>query len=956
MIQEIKFNGYSATPSDYDCLDGDLATSMEMIPKEGSMRPIALGAPIRMLYKMRVIRVHQTSAYKHYITINEDNTEIGWIDGEGEFDGTYTTTATKIADVTGFVSVNSVGNTLIIVTKNAIIYSLWKDDGYVLLGDHIPNIDVSFGLVGHPRLFSVSDGSKSKFDVIFEVPSVNPSSTIPTEDGVKQLTSQVMAKVNKFVREQTIDKGRFCFPFLVRYALRLYDGTSLVGHSAPILMNPSTTAAPIVFYSNIVSQGADSNGKYSVKTTCDIMLMAADLDYAVVHTADSEQLSNWKDIVKSVDVYISKPIYTYDQNGEIGSLYDADNFGTKFIGRMEAKGSTVSESQIPQEDEMTLVFAADGTSIAPVLQTSYGEWTYEQIYQLYFSRTVPSNTLHLPEFDAKDVNDSIVNTGSFFKLCSIPIEDIEIESRKTIEIADSYLNSLVAREAMTDDYLSHDQLTATNTMVYNQRLHLSGVRRKLFSGFPAQSMFAYKNCDIYIEDGVDYELASGTLVIFPIIDRVPYRITTYIKEDNHTYSVESIDSSQSDIFLSASLANEDSSHGRYFFYPNMNAVKMVVKMEGYVGGKVIDLQPHPYLNGAFAFVDYRLPNTIGTPPDIEVSGGNTVPQLNKLYVSEVNNPFYFPLLGIYTIGIGEIYNISSATKALSEGQFGQFPLYAFTSDGVWALQISSTGTYSAVQPITRDVCTNPNGVTQIDSAVLFTTERGIMLLSGSQSICISDILDSDDPFKLTSLDQGEAIIDKLGLFNVEAFNTLPFRSFLKECGMIYDYTHQSVIVFNPNCAYAYVYSFESKAWGMMLSSIASSVNSYPEALAMSHSGVLLDYTADAPGVRIPYALLVTRPLKLGSPDILKTIDTIIVRGNFAKGDVCGLVLYGSRDLRNWFMVFSSKDHYLRGFKGTPYKYYRVAILMRALNSAGAEGVGITGCTIQYTPKLINQPR
>ena len=373
MIKEIKFNGYSATPSDYDCPDGDLAVAMGVVPENGALHGIVGGTPVRRLYKMSVVYVHETSAYKHYITINEARTEIGWIDGEGENTGTWITSATKIADVNNFVKVEGIGNTLMIVTKEGITYCLWKDGAYKLLGDHIPDVELSFGLVGHPRLYSHSDGSKAKFEVQFEAPADWETGKLHlslTEDGAKQLTTQIMSKVNKFVREQTIDKGRFCFPFLVRYALRLYDGTSLVGHSAPILMNPSTTAAPIVFYDSPTAAGNNY-----VKTNCDIMLVAADLDYAVLRTPDNEQLNNWSDIVKSVDVYISKPIYTYDQNGEIDSIYDADNFGTKFIGRMVALPST-GETEIPSEDRMVQVYAEGGGSIAPVLQTLYAEWTY----------------------------------------------------------------------------------------------------------------------------------------------------------------------------------------------------------------------------------------------------------------------------------------------------------------------------------------------------------------------------------------------------------------------------------------------------------------------------------------------------------------------------------------------------------------------------------------------------
>ena len=146
------------------------------------------------------------------------------------------------------------------------------------------------------------------------------------------------------VAQETVNKGRFCFPFFVRYALRLYDG-SLVYHSAPILMNPSTKAAPIVWWNR-------AKGKNSyTEAVCDIMLMAASLDYKVVRNDDSYDLNDWSDIIKSIDVFISKPIYTYDQEGKISSMSDVDNYNTKFIGRLYADNkdtvtSTKAEDKI----------------------------------------------------------------------------------------------------------------------------------------------------------------------------------------------------------------------------------------------------------------------------------------------------------------------------------------------------------------------------------------------------------------------------------------------------------------------------------------------------------------------------------------------------------------------------------------------------------------------------------
>lgn len=166
--------------------------------------------------------------------------------------------------------------------------------------------------------------------------------------------------------------------------------------------------------------------------------------------------------------------------------------------------------------------------------------------------------------------------------------------------------------------------------------------------------------------------------------------------------------------------------------------------------------------------------------------------------------------------------------------------------------------------------------------------------------------------------------------------------------MVYDYPHQRIIVFNKDYRYAYVLSLKSNLWGIIHSTLSYGINSYPEALAVNSNGGMVNFSlkdnCSLPG------LLVTRPLKLDAKDVLKTIDTVIQRGNFRKGHVQS-VLYGSRDILHWHLVWSSTNHYLRGFRGTPYKYFRIALLC---NFAPDES--ISGASIQFTPRLTNQLR
>lgn len=167
--------------------------------------------------------------------------------------------------------------------------------------------------------------------------------------------------------------------------------------------------------------------------------------------------------------------------------------------------------------------------------------------------------------------------------------------------------------------------------------------------------------------------------------------------------------------------------------------------------------------------------------------------------------------------------------------------------------------------------------------------------------------------------------------------------------MIYDYVHQRVIVYAPDVTYAYVYSMKSKQWGMTFSNIASSLNSYPEALAIDNDNNIVNFSKIGSNVSVK-GLLLSRPLKLDMPDMLKTIDTIIQRGHFHNGNVQS-VLYGSRDLYNWHLVWSSQDHFLRGFRGTPYKYFRIACV-----TSLSEDENIFGASINFTERLANQLR
>jgi len=970
MNAELKYNGYTAQPSDYECQDGDLAAVLNLMPEKGALHPVTEPVTVNtFLENEKVIFIHETKQGDNYIIYNSSTQALSWLPVSS---ASTAAERTRLAYVYDLVQVTAVGNTLVVLDGIQMTYYLWKPGDYSggtykTLGNHIPDVEISFGLVGHPRLFSVSDDSHSTFSISFDSISEGSLRSDFSETNQNKITEQIMAKVNKFVAEQTVNKGRFCFPFFVRYALRLYDGT-LTNHSAPILMLPSTKNGVLALWSRVTGRGSYTDAN------CDLFLMAASLDYGLVSGGG---IGNWTDIVKSVDVFISKPIYTYDQNGKIKNLRDTDDMMSKFVGKLYNSGPVTWNSSLNRyvcassvtEDALLGQFypyTQGSTTInsdIPGVLALYSEWKFDQIYSMYFKEAanqVPAETFHMPEYGEDKIGESLRSCGTFYKLCSIDISELTSTyyrgTRKDIVVPDDYLQSLVTREAMTDDYLSHDKIRAERSFMYNNRLNLSGVYRTLFSGFSAASMFCYTSGNYNFTVGT-----SAVRSIWPAVFTYDYiDIYVAIKENGKTYWVNAYSGAQSlGRWHSDTDALGNPDKGAFLFYPNNNAYKMRIVSEILNKAYDVDLQQHEFLNGAFALLDFDTDRGNNSSGYIDQSYDNEVDVTNKLYTSEVNNPFFFPVTNINTIGTGKILGISTAAKALSQGQFGQFPLYAFTTDGVWALEVSAaTGAFSARQPITRDVCINPDSITQIDSAVLFATDRGIMLIAGSQTQCITDTVDNnEEPFIFPNFPLADKVQQLLGTTGTQVFPERPFTAgFLSGCQMLYSYNRQQIIVFNPAYAYAYSYSLESKQWGMMQSNIVSRVISYPEALAMTDGYKLVDYSQEKNEsgtyvVKSPQ-FLITRPIKLDPSlkDVHKTIDTIITRGHFTRGHV-KTVLYGSRDLHSWFPIYTSVDHYLRHFRGTPYKYFRIALICSLTHDES-----IWGSSIQYTPKLTNQPR
>lgn len=893
--KDIKYTGITQATSDLDCNDGELSISHNMINHNGAMRPVILPNPeFTLKAGETLLYIHSASNYRNFIYQQANSIKAFTIanDARKEHDLSY-----NLKNGEAITKIESIGNTLILLTSSRLSYILWKEESYKFLGDTIPEVSISFGLKASPELRSLL-GEQGKrygtFNISFDGINEGDINKTFTDENKTKITNQVLPKVNQFIKEIATDKGAFIYPFFVRYALRMFDG-NLIHHSAPILMIPTTKANPIVLWNRITGKGSYNSAEL------DIFTCPCTLDYQIL--SDITQLSDWSDIVNSIDIFISQPVYTYDQNGTCDSFYDTTNFDGYMIAKL-TRGSTRPQPW----------------------NKYYQKWSFSHAYPIVGNGSAPKTTLSLPEIDKSEVNQKIRECSNFYFISSIKL-DSDTSERTNVSIEPEYLKNLPLKERMTDDYQSHDRLIPEYSFTYNGRLNIANIQRELFNGFNSEAMSTYCDGDVRVSDGgyVDFSKTNRYICFVEINDGEKITVVN-----------------STDVKLSK--------FGQYVFYPNPRATKMFISpIAEWIFNECyeINLEEHKGLNGAYYFSNFEELKLVNK--SITATDNRIVFLPNKLYTSQVGNPFLFPLEGINTIGVGQIIGMSSTTRALSQGQFGQFPLLVFATDGIWAMEVSSNGLYSVKQPISRDVCSNPASITQIDGAVIFISSKGAMMVNAGEVNTFSAELDGPSfiPSSIIKLDE---IATKESL-TAEISGIIPVKDFLSGCQIAYDYPNARLLFINKDKPYAYVYSLESRSWATVTSSFIRVVSDYPHSyLQNNQEGVVnisskMDYD-DQSRVK---SLILSRPIKFGD-DIYKTVNQLINRGNFS-ADRINVVLFASTDGSTYFPIGSAIGPQLSRLQGSPYKYFRIAIIA---NFTAKESLSIT--SVAFTPKWRNKLR
>ena len=143
MIKELQYKGYATQPSDYECPDGQLDMSLNIINEDNRLQPIMQPKSILQLpdgYK--VIYIHKLNAEDHYIIADRQETNLYWVNTTTQSITQEQLTENSVLRGDDILQITAMGNTLIIRTQYGMRYILWRaaTNKYQDLGYGLPDI------------------------------------------------------------------------------------------------------------------------------------------------------------------------------------------------------------------------------------------------------------------------------------------------------------------------------------------------------------------------------------------------------------------------------------------------------------------------------------------------------------------------------------------------------------------------------------------------------------------------------------------------------------------------------------------------------------------------------------------------------------------------------------------------------------------------------------------------
>lgn len=866
VCKEIVLSGISKVSPPEICNDGECCDMINLKKRNGILE--VCGAPTKLLNKNSEKRVcqyiHKNMNYSNIISYNNDG--VYW---EGSIiDNSAVSEPQLIATIKNVMQFESIGNILIIICENGCFYALFDKNRYNYMGD-IETPDIRFSLNELTN--------RSLMDTNVYLPESMFGDIAVKKSNHNRLIEYIYSKYNEVNISATKAK-KFALPFMVRYALKLYDGT-YIKPSAPILMIPNYSLRrweehKLKIYSNY-------------ETAYIPHFYYNENIYSLMFDTASLPSKEWDDIISSIDIFISKPIFLMGNDPKEGF---------SLIKDISAAGDNLSCFDVDMKCD-------------------------------YLNDT--------------ELQKRIKEETLFFKIASYKISDLRDENLfpesnlREVNI-DFELENLATQEILPIDNYSHYRISGSVTHTYNSMLHLGGIRRYLPLPF---SLFSFNT---------EQKSYNNITPEFALKPQMQCHIRVEINTTTGIFAVEK-----------DSIVGNSGYISPYISYPDSRAIKMEIWFKEDNGNNYYISLPLTasevencayYLKSDFSAIEPQIYND-----DIPIGDKFCYESFpNMIKVSKIENPIFFPQEQSYTISNSNIIKIATVTKELSQGRYGEFPLYVFCEDGIWTMQQGDNGiVYSSTHPISRDIAISSKSITSIDKAIVFVSTKGIHILNGSETTMISTFgLNRDDIIKDISIEGENNII----VSNQEYLNN--FKEFISTSQAGYNYNDNEVLFLKNGYSYIFSLNLETGEWSRQQftnTPLNGFINNYPQQYICDSEGTLFNYSNEEVNSVQPF-LLRTRAIK-GIPISYKHLREIILKGDIdsLKDNMSIDILASNLPDRGFtsigkFVINSSYSDGIRiPITAPPFKYFRLE-----MGGIAKEGLTFNGLYLVFESKYKNQ--
>ena len=921
----ISFKGISNVPDDGLNEAGDMSVLLNMRHKGGELVPCQLPTPASVGVNISQVLYHANSGYWLMLD-NEGNMRV--YNSEWEV---VASLGNKGVVATGVESFSLMGNIVIMQLANKVEYAIWRGGSFENLGELKDLFKINLSC--SPKVYTLN--TIEKYTTAFS--------------GTKADTGWAYSE-SAFLDgllDSAYQEGKFIDRTLVRVAYRLFDGSYI--HSSGVYLVENSHTEELVEEKPIegatLGKDADNLLSYQMEpgqesSSYKVAVLAFSLRVELEAIGENNK---WRDIIQSVDVFCSPSI--------MGKKRIEEYFGTDKDDKKEMSGAKKAIRWVAKKDNELLDSIVDnelfykyasydlnGVQLSKIENTSPSMLAQEETlnvwnrHSLIAEKTSLYNSrLHVAckgNVLFKGYTDYQIKGGGQYDPTNV---DFAVET--TIETEDG-IKKVCMRQDNYDLYhkggltfqlpglLIYPDQRATKMAIY-----IKSGENILYREFPLTKHKLY-DAAYYVERTT--VKSEGEIVVASVRGRnakVAYvtdvkklieKLKTGLKEDNvwtEEYGfyvlkpwqfgqlmIEKCDKDRV-VIKQEQLNNFEGEgenygvrfipDGSYYFYSKWGDFSMEVRFKK-TGGDIASVG-EIIIGADYVDNDKELPNE----KDAFENLGK-----NILKVSAVDNPFYFPTAQTYKFE-GDIVGFASNAEAISAGQFGQYPLYVFTKEGIWAMAVdtSGQGAYLSQTPFSREVCND--AICPVSGGVVFSTDKGVMVISGGQVADLSAVLDGFevDFFKYNA-EMWNAIFAKA---NKKVVNPVPIREYIQgESGNVkgesgaklaYNYLHNEIILSNKAKGYSYVYSLTNKVWSVVDMVFDLTTNKYPE-LVVFDKGDGKMYTFED-GAAKNKVVAITRPFTLGSFDF-KRLRQAGLRTTF-EGSL-NFYLLGSNDGANFVCI------------------------------------------------------